>query len=309
MRWDAVLEIVNSSPFFVRATMMTPLVAICPSNSSKSACGTEIEAFAMQLTQLHIYPLKSAQRLSLESAEVESRGLAFDRRWVVVDPQGQFLHQRILPRLSTLKTRADHDGLWVADSENELHIPRPQQQPRLEVTVWDDKIQAIDAGHEAAEWFTRLLDRPARLAYMDGDARRPLADIYNSGSDEVSFADAAPILLTSEASLSDLNLRLPDPIPMDRFRANLVVDGLAAWEEDRWKEVTVGDVAFRVTHGCARCVATTVDQDTGKKSPDGEPLKTLATFRRREDGVYFGLNLVPMHPGQVHVGDAVTPKA
>ena len=261
----------------------------------------------MQVTALFIYPIKATTAISLQQAEVRPRGLAGDRRWVVVDNNGQFLQQRTHPKLAIVRTALQPDGVLIvtAADMDPLHIAPPAGQDRAEVTVWRDTVDAANAGPEAADWFSRFLELPCRLVFMDQDANRPVAPEYGREGDVVSFADALPLLLTTDASLADLNQRLDKTLPMSRFRPNLVIDGDTPWAEDKWKRIRVGEIEFEITHPCVRCVVTTIDQDTGQKSPDGEPLKTLATFRRGEKGVLFGMNLVPRNGGIIRVGDEV----
>lgn len=261
----------------------------------------------MQVTALFIYPIKATTAISLQQAEVRPRGLAGDRRWVVVDDNGNFLQQRTHLKLAVVKTALQPDGGLIvsATAMDPLHIAPPAGQDRSEVTVWSDTVNAADAGPEAADWFSRFLELPCRLMFMDQDSHRPIAPEYGREGDVVSFADALPLLLATDASLADLNQRLDKPLPMSRFRPNLVIDGDAPWAEDKWKRVRVGEIEFEITHPCVRCVVTTIDQETGQKSPGGEPLKTLATFRRGEKGVLFGQNLVPRNGGIIRVGDNV----
>lgn len=260
----------------------------------------------MQVTGLFIYPIKATSAISLQQAEVRSRGLADDRRWVVVDQHGQFLQQRIQPKLAIVKTVLQDRGLLVtAPDRQPLRVAPPAGRERSAVTVWSDTVDAADAGPDAADWFSQFLGIPCRLMFMDNDACRPVAPQYGREGDVVSFADALPLLMTTEAALDDLNRRLEEPLPMSRFRPNLVIDGDVPWADDRWRRLRVGEVEFEITHPCTRCVVTTIDQETGNKSPDGEPLRTLATFRRGEKGVLFGQNLVRRSGGILHLGDKV----
>jgi len=261
----------------------------------------------MQVTGIFIYPIKATAAVRLEEAEVRPRGLAGDRRWVVIDEHGQFLHQRIHPELTGVKCSVAADGKLriEASAVEPFSVVPSASTTRVTVTVWGDNIDAADAGEEAAKWFTQYLKFPCRLAYMDEISHRSARRPYARETDVVSFADAMPLLVCTEASLRDLNGRLQAPIPMDRFRPNVVVDGDAAWGEDKWRRLRIGDVEFEATHPSIRCVVTTTDQATGDRSPDGEPLKTLATFRNSPDGVRFGHNLVPRGSGTIRIGDRV----
>ena len=262
----------------------------------------------MHVTSIAIYPIKATAEIDLQQAEVRSRGLAGDRRWMVVDEGGQFLHQRIRAKLALVKTTlADGDELLLdAPGMSQLHVDRPDGSQRLDVGVWSDTVGAADAGAEAAAWFSQFVGAPCHLVFMDAAATRPVAPEDGQAGDVVSFADAMPLLLASEASLADLNVRMENPLPMNRFRPNVVIDGDEPWIEESWKRLRIGDVDFEVTHPCLRCVVTTIDQQTGQKSGDSEPLRTLTSFRQTEDGVCFGVNLVPRSRSMVSVGDPVT---
>jgi uncharacterized protein YcbX len=263
---------------------------------------------SMKVTRISIYPVKATREIPLTTVEVRRRGLAGDRRWMVVDKAGDFLQQRVVPKLALVATLLQSDGSLILDAPamSRLHVSVPNGSARIPVTVWGDKVVAADVGPQAAEWLSKYLERECRLVYMDRDAERPVAEAYGQAGDVVSFADAVPLLLATEVSLADLNQRIGRSLPMSRFRPNVTIDGVEAWEEDDWKQLRIGDVEFEVTHRCARCVVTAIDQESGVKDESGEPLKTLATFRRDSDGIYFGQNMVPRSLGTIRVGDSVT---
>ena len=220
----------------------------------------------MQVTGIAVYPIKATAAIELSAAEVLPRGLAGDRRWMVVDQNGQFLHQRIHPQLALVRTTLGVDALTVeAPGMPRLQVVPPAGGQRADVVVWNDSVSAADAGDDAAAWFSQCLSLPCRLVFMDDAASRPVAEEYGEAGDEVSFADGLPLLLATEASLADLNRRLKVPLPMNRFRPNLVIDGDQPWVEESWRSVRVGEVEFQVTHPCLRCVVTTVDQQQGRE--------------------------------------------
>ncbi len=262
----------------------------------------------MHVTGIAIYPIKGTREVFLSEADVHPRGLAGDRRWMVVDADGNFLQQRVLPSMALIQTVQQCEGaLWIdAPGMPRLRVAPPTGDERKLVRVWRDSLSAAVAGQEANRWLSDYLGLECQLVYMDQAALRPVSSEYGQEGDIVSFADAMPLLLATEASLADLNRRLDRAVSMSCFRPNVTIDGDEPWEEDQWKRIRVGDVEFELTHPCARCVVTTIDQQSGAKSSDGEPLRTLATFRRGPDGVYFGQNLVPRTPGTIRVGDAVT---
>ena len=263
----------------------------------------------MHLSSLHVHPVKSCAALSFDEARVEDRGLADDRRWMIVDEAGKFLTGRQLPALVLLHATPLPNALRLAaPGAGEFAVPVPDAiAPRRRVTVWKDDVDAADAGDAAAEWLSRFLGRAARLVHMDAASARPVSPTHAQPGDEVSFADAYPLLLISQASLDGLNARLAAPLPMSRFRPNLVVDGVATPHgEDAWRRLRIGAIEFEAVKPCTRCVFTTVDPARGEFDPSGEPLATLKTYRRSEAGITFGMNLIARGRGTLRVGDAVT---
>lgn len=264
----------------------------------------------LTLAGLHIYPVKGLRGLPLDDAAVEPWGLAGDRRWMVVDGRGRFLSQREQPRLALVVPTPLEDGLRLALPGREaVTVTRPgPATSRVEVVIWRDTVSATPAAPEADLWLSDALGVPCRLVYMaNPETARPVDQAFNEPGDTVSFADGFPLLVTTAASLGDVDRRLGRPVPMSRFRPNLDVDGGAPWDEDGWQRIRVGEVTFRVVKDCARCAVTTVDQETAIRSDDNEPIRTLAGFRRDAAGrIIFGQNLVPEHRGTVRVGDVVT---
>jgi uncharacterized protein YcbX len=259
------------------------------------------------LAAITIFPVKSTAGLALDRALVEPRGLAHDRRWMVVDDGGRFITGRQVPAL-VLIAAAPRDGGIVlsAPGQPPLHVPAPTAgAARRPVVVWKDTVDAVSAGDAASAWLRVVLGRSAHLVAMDAAAHRTVDRGYAQQDDEVSFADGFPLLLVGQASLDALNARLAQAVPMARFRPNLVVAGGAPHAEDGWRRVRVGAVAFDVVKPCTRCVFTTVDPQHGTFDPSGEPLQTLKTYRRTPAGVTFGMNLIARGTGAVAVGDPV----
>jgi len=257
----------------------------------------------LHLSSIHIYPIKATQGIARAEAVVETRGLQHDRRWMLVDEGGTFLTQREHPRLALVRTAVEPVSLRVnAPGMEPLAVARPgAEAPRLRVRVWKNTLTAAEADGTAHAWFSAYLGFHCRLVYMDDAAVRRVDQRYTVADGLVSFADGYPLLLTSEASLADLNARLDDPVPMNRFRANLVVSGAPAFAEDQWSQVRIGAVLFHVVKPCARCVVTTINQETAGRGK--EPLRTLRTFRRHGRKVHFGENLIPAMRGVIRVGD------
>lgn len=258
------------------------------------------------LSALHIFPVKSCAPLVLDAAAVEPRGLRHDRRWIVTDANGKFLTGRQHPRLTLLHAIPDRDALALsAPGLPPLRLEVPADGARVEVVVWANNVAALPANDVANAWISAFLGMPARFAYMDDACARPVNPDYAKAGDEVSFADAFPLLLISQGALDALNAKLAAPVPMLRFRPNFVVANTAPHAEDGWKRVRVGAVEFDVVKPCSRCVFTTVDFERGAFDPSGEPLKTLTTYRRGERGVTFGQNVIPRGTGTVRVGDDI----
>ena len=253
---------------------------------------------------LHIYPVKSLHGVSLPTLRFDPWGGENDRRWLVIDPEGQFITQRTHPAMATIRPTDTPYGLILETPAHErLSVSFPHDHPRS-VTVWKDTMSALDAGEAAATWLSGIIGLPCRLVHMHRpDIAR--ARIWNEWAFHNSFSDGFPVLVTSTASLGDLNHRLSHPIPMERFRPNLVIEGAEAWEEDQWVKLHIGELALTLVKPCSRCVMTSVDQDTGERPDRAEPLRTLATFRRQTDGIMFGQNALIERVGQVSVGDTV----
>ena len=257
-----------------------------------------------EVRSLHFYPIKSCRGTALAAAIIGTRGIVADRQWMVVDADGSFLTQRELPRLALVIPRLGDCLEISAPGMPSLAIALDGAGKRSAVTVWSDRVEAVDEGDEAATWLSTFLETPCRLVRIPDDTVRRADPEFASPGDEVGFADGYSLLLTSMASLDDLNNRLPSPLPMNRFRPNIVIDGVDAFEEDGWKRIRIDGIELSVVKPCARCVTTTVDQQTAERSK--EPLRTLATFRNVPGrGVMFGQNLVHHGTGVIHVGAKV----
>lgn len=259
----------------------------------------------MILSEINIYPIKSTKGISLHTAIVERRGIQFDRRWMAVDEAGRFLSQRDYPRLALVSTMIEANRLRVhAAGMPELSLPmRPESNEILQVRVHDDITTGRSAGEEAGKWFSNFLGVRCRVVFMTEEIVRPVSPDYARDGDIVSFADAFPLLLISQASLDDLNTRLAVPVPMNRFRPNIVVSGCGAYNEDRWKSIRIGGMIFHLIKPCSRCVTTTVDQETGIQGK--EPLATLSQYRKIRGNVFFGQNVIPEKEGILNRGDTV----
>lgn len=259
----------------------------------------------MKISGLFVYPVKSLAGIPLESAKVERRGLEFDRRWMLIDRSNKFLTQREFPRMALISTSVEGGGVRFEFGGRQLTVPSvPDTENILTVEVWNSRVPASIYEDSVNEWFSDALGADIRLVAMPESTRRAVnADFAIREDDHVSFADGYPVLLIGQASLDDLNSRLENPVPMNRFRPNIVVEGADAFAEDGWKKIRVGESVFDVVKPCARCVMTTIDQATGDKT-GVEPLKTLATYRTINGGVIFGQNLIAEREGgTIRVGD------
>ncbi len=256
------------------------------------------------ISQLWIYPVKGCRGSSLAHARLGWAGLVGDREWMIVDADGRFLSQRTHPRLALVAPRLEDDRLVLtAPGLADLEVSPDALGPRPPVTVWRDTVAAVSAGIRARTWLAEWLDVPCDLVRMAQGVHRPVDPRYADPDDEVSFADGFPVLLISQGSLDELNRRLEEPLPMNRFRPNLVVSGCPPFAEDGWSALEIGEVRLRIAKPCARCIVTTVDQTTGVRGR--EPLVTLARFRSRDGKLLFGQNLVPERTGDLRVGDPV----
>lgn len=247
------------------------------------------------ITALNIYPVKSCRGIALTQGRLTATGFEHDREWLITTPEGRFLTQRERPLLAQIETALTSEQLVLRKPNGaQLALPLNMTGPEVDVTIWKDRCGAFDAGDEAASWLSEHLGKSARLVRFDQRRKRPCEEEWTRGAEAYSqFADAYPWLLISQASLDELNTRLKQPLPMNRFRPNIVVDGLAPFGEDEVNEFIAGDVRLRAVKPCTRCAITTTDQLTGERTTE-EPLKTLKEFRfdRGLRGVTFGQNMI-----------------
>jgi len=263
----------------------------------------------MRIVSLHRYPIKSCQGIDVIGGDVMRGGFSLDRRFMVVDAAGRFRTQRKDPLLALAATSIEGGTLTVSSAGLAplvLELATADEAgPRVVSRVWRRSRHVVDQGGAAAAWFSELLGSESRLVYKPYDEpARPAAGARGTQFDVIAFADAYPYLLTTSVSLAALQEHMDEPVPMGRFRPNLVVEGGEAWAEDRWREVRIGDVPFAVVADCTRCAITTIDQRSGERF--SEPLRALGRHRRRAKGVAFGRYLVPREVGAtVRVGDAL----
>ena len=273
---------------------------------------------SVTVTGLFSYPVKGGRGIAHATASVLTTGLTNDREWMVVDARSspaQFITQRQCAAMAILRVDVNDDGglMLSTDGGDALRVDAPLLNALIKVKVWNHETIALDAGDLAAKWLeSRLgLRHAVRLVRFNRDMRRDCSRLYagDSGA-HTYFADGYPLLITNTASLADLNRRIggsaDSVLPMDRFRPNIVIDGLPAWDEDHVDTLTVGEVVLKLAKPCVRCEVTTADQATGERVSD-EPLNTLARFRNNGEfgGVTFGWNAVALMPGKISTGDRV----
>ncbi len=262
---------------------------------------------AMSVSALNVYPVKSCAGIALNEAQLDARGIRFDRNWMFVNSEGKLLTQRDDSRLALIRTRLTQNALVLsAPKVPEQEVLFSQTGETRAVTVWRSDCLAIDQGNQVAEWISQYLGAPTRLVRIAENFVRKLnPEFSRRATDQTAFADGYPHLLISEASLSYLNTRLANPLPMNRFRPNIVLQGCEPHAEDSWDVISIGSMAFDVAKPCGRCIVTTTNQETGERGD--EPLRTLATYRKSDRfGIMFGQNLIHQTAGMIRVGDRVT---
>jgi uncharacterized protein len=261
----------------------------------------------VNLSQIWVYPVKSLGGIQLTTAAVESRGLQHDRHWVIVDKNYRFVSQREHPQMALLGVEIKNNSLIINDktSESQIEVPFiPQTADHRSVSIWDDTVAAVAVSDACDAWLSQKLHTTLRLMYLPDASPRPADRKYSPFDTDVSFADGFPFLVIGQASLNDLNSRLATPVEMLRFRPNFVIEGSLPYSEDHWYEFTIGAQVFWGVKPCARCILTTVNPQTGTR--DGkEPIQTLSSYRKHNNKIYFGQNVVTNQRGRIQIGDAV----
>ncbi len=256
------------------------------------------------LQSIHIYPIKSAAGIAISKTWVDHLGLSFDRRFVLSDHHGNFITARTEPTLCLIEVHLTATGLML----NAPNMPSLRVDYQLfnnnyqSVTVWKSQINAQHCLEQYDLWFSQYLNRPCQLLFFGEQSKR----LVKNSSNSVGFADGYPLLLISQGSLDDFNQRANLNFEMSRFRPNLIVENTAAFEEDAWRHIRIGEVEFELVKPCSRCIFTTVDPNTAEKHTKQEPLTTLTSYRQVASGdVMFGQNLLPLNQGAIKQGDKV----
>lgn len=262
----------------------------------------------LTVSELYIYPIKSLGGIALNSASLIERGFEHDRRWMLVNANNEFLTQREITAMAFLKVQLTEQGLFVTNISKpgeELLVPfEPTVAETEMVTVWSSRCRGQRVSDAADAWFSKQLGFTAKLFYMPNTTRRYVDGRYAHNKEITSFTDGYPLLLIGQASLDDLNSRLEQPVPMNRFRPNIVFTGGTPFQEDYMKHFDINGITFFGVKPCARCVMTTINQQTAEKAK--EPLKTLSTYRLKNKKILFGQNLLHQQTGIISIGDPIT---
>jgi uncharacterized protein YcbX len=256
------------------------------------------------LSEIFIYPIKSLGKVSLNQSYAEIKGFQYDRRMMLTDDAGNFLSQRKYPEMARFSVSMNIDGFLIHHDGEELFIPiKMNMKKSRQVTIWKDQLIVPEAGFIYSRWFSEHLNIKCHLVVMNKHTLRQVEEKYTILNETVSFSDGFPYLMIGSASLQDLNNKLKNPVPMDRFRPNLVISTDRPFIEDEFDLFKIGDAVFKRSKACARCIITTTDQSTGKR--DYEPLLTLSRYRKVDNKVYFGQNLICLKEGRVNIGDSI----
>lgn len=259
---------------------------------------------AKQISGIWIYPVKSLGGIRMSSAKVLPKGLEHDRRWMLVDEQQRFMTQRDYPAMALFRLEYANSGFNIQYDGDNIQLPFEATSYEITATIWNDTVRVLEVSPQLSEWFSKKLGTNCKLVAFPETNQRNIDTKYAHNNEQVSLADGYPVLIIGLASLDDLNRRLDKPVPMDRFRPNLVFTGGEPYEEDSWKGFSIGNCRMAGIKPCGRCTIPTVDQQTGQKGT--EPLATLSVYRRQNNKVLFGQNLVPLSGGIISEGDMIT---
>lgn len=266
----------------------------------------------LYLHEIWIYPVKSLAGIRLEKARVMGKGLQFDRRWMLIDDGGVAMTQRVHPLMTLFRLNLHEGSIFVTFRKGKttisaahFSIAAPPSDKWITARIWNDQVEVLEVDPKISEWFSFHLGSTCRLVAFPEKKPRAVDPRYSIRHDQVSLADAYPFLIIGQRSLDDLNSRLAEPVPMNRFRPNFVFSGGTPYAEDHFKEFSIGNIRFTAVKKCDRCVLTTVNQDSAEKGT--EPLLTLSSYRKMDNKVYFGQNLLALDEGEVAVGDQVIP--
>lgn len=258
----------------------------------------------IKVTGLSIYPVKSLAGINLKQSELDIMGLKYDRRWMVVSPEGKFMTQRTFPQMALIHTEINNGALTLRKEGMDNHsVPTTSHDSAMmEATVWKDTLKVHKVSNETDVWLTQAIGEACHLVYISDDVMRQCDLEFANEGEQTGFADGFPILIISEASLDDLNQKLNNKVDMRRFRPNIIIDGCEAFAEDQFTSFRIADIPMRGVKLCSRCPLPTVDPDTGIKTSQ-EPIATLMKYRKWDNKVFFGINVIHESEGTLKVGD------
>ncbi len=258
------------------------------------------------VSQIYVYPVKSLAGMSVDTWPVDSKGLRYDRKWMLIDQNNRFLSQRRLPAMALIKTHiSNHELILSTSAENQIFLPlQADSANSIEVSIWNDRCTARVINHKVNQWLSDFLHTDCRLVYQPDDGIRKVDPVYARTTDQVAFADGFPFLIISDSSLQSLNKAMQQDLSVSRFRPNLVVSGCREYAEDSWREITINRINFRLPKPCSRCSVPTINPETAETGQ--EPLTTLKRLRKWNNQVFFGQNaLHDCSDGKLSVGDIV----
>ena len=264
----------------------------------------------LRLSEIWIYPVKSLGGITLPKAKVRGKGLEYDRRWMLIDSEGVAMTQRAYNQMALFRVSVHNGRLQIAKMHKgsiagtvTFDPETPPEGSTIRAQVWDDEVEVAEVRRDLSEWFSDHLAVACKLVTFPEDNPRQVDARYSVNGEHLALADAYPFLIIGQSSLDELNSRLKEPVPMNRFRPNFVFTGGLPFQEDDWKNLNIGNLRFSAVKKCDRCILTTIDQETGQKGI--EPLRTLSNYRKIGNKVFFGQNLVGLEEGIVSVGDPI----
>ena len=257
------------------------------------------------LSEIWIYPIKSLGGIRMSRVKVMPKGLQHDRRWMLIDETGNFITQRVYSKMAFFKLSfsGQHFSISFGSEVIDLPVDAPVSTTPISATIWDDVVSVFEALGPFSQWFSQRLGISCRLVFFPESQVRLVDENYRVEDDQVSLADGYPFLIIGQRSLEDLNTRLKIPVPMNRFRPNFVFTGGEPFEEDTWHTFSIGKSKFIGVKPCSRCTLITVDQETGEKGI--EPLATLATYRKVDNKINFGQNILAIDYNEIYEGDKI----
>lgn len=244
------------------------------------------------ISELYIYPVKSLAGIKLSTSKLSPIGMQHDRRWMIVNSAGKFLSQREIHKMATINTAIKDDKLFLSYNNLEIIVPAVDEACRkIWVTIWKDTFKATHVSTQVDKWLSDILEQDCQLVYMDDSVQRQTDIEFAPKGQNVSFADAYPILVISQASMDDLNIKLESPVSINRFRANIIVSGTNAHAEDNWQELSINSIVYKAVKLCSRCIMPSINQETGKQD-QVKMLAVLNRYRKIDKKIKFGQNLI-----------------